>query len=243
MPRRILYLAAIVGLHVFLVGAASEAQSPPRGARVEQALAPNAGERGLRPPPLRAQPRFKVEAISVHAIDESGPDWLGSDEIFAIVTTATSGMRTETLADFDTGESKAFTPGRNCMAPLADPHHGYAPMCDMNGAAGPISFRVELYEQDREPINFCPSTSWGWSQCDSDDLIDRKTITLLQADLLAAMPNVGDTSTRSAHMGGPCGYVDPAGPVIGCGPATGPEYTFTYRVTRLADHFVLASTP
>ncbi len=75
------------------------------------------------------------------------------------------------------------------------------------------------------------------------DLIDRMTISLSEADLVAAMPNVGDTSRRSVHMGGPCGHVDPNGPLIGCGPATGPEYVFVYRITRLSDHIVLANMP
>ncbi len=166
MSHRSLYLPAIVGVHAFLVGAAAQAQPAPRGARVDQAEAPNHAGRVIHPP-LRVQPRFKIEAISVHAIDESGPDWLGSDDIFAVVTTVRSGMRSETLGDFDTGETKEFTTGSNCMLPLADPHHGYSPACDPNGAAGPISFRVELYEQDSELQNFCPSTSWGWSQCAS----------------------------------------------------------------------------
>jgi hypothetical protein len=48
-------------------------------------------------PPLKTQPRFKVEAVGVKALDESGPDWLGSDKIYAITQAAGSTMRTETL--------------------------------------------------------------------------------------------------------------------------------------------------
>ena len=79
-----------------------------------------------------------------------------------------------------------------------------------------------------------------------DDLIGRQTITLTEAQLLTAMPHVGDTDTQWARLGGPCGYIQP-GAVCGSSPysltGTGPEYLFIYRITRLASHVVLKTTP
>jgi len=58
--------------------------------------------------PLTVAPRFKIEAVSVKAIDQAGVDWWGSDDVFAITTAAGVVMRTETLKSIKTGQTHMF---------------------------------------------------------------------------------------------------------------------------------------
>jgi hypothetical protein len=196
-------------------------------------------------PPLKTQPRFKVEAVGVKALDESGPDWLGSDKIYAITQAAGSTMRTETLEGVDTGETHLFATDLDCIVPLHGAYFVYP--CAAGGVDGPLSFTVNLYKEGFDwGAVFGHFRPWSDQPGPYDDLIGRETVTFTEERLLGAMPNVGDTDTQWVRLGGPCGYVPPGG-VCGSSPysltGTGPEYLFIYRITRLADHLVLSTPP
>jgi hypothetical protein len=64
------------------------------------------------PRPLTVEPRFKIEAVSVKAIDQAGVDWWGSDDVFAITTAAGVAIRTEMLKSIKTGQTRAFASGK-----------------------------------------------------------------------------------------------------------------------------------
>jgi hypothetical protein len=91
------------------------------------------------PPTTSAVPRYKVEALSFKADDESGWDWTGSDEpIWAFHGVSGTGAAVDYAQEFgdvDSGETRWFGP--RCLVP--DCAHG---------VIGPITVNVALVESD-----------------------------------------------------------------------------------------------
>ena len=200
---------------------------------------------GFRPPPETAvptdQPHFKIEALNLKAIDESGYDWPFSDEVFAVFEAGGYVASTDEETDVDAGETRAFRLDQNCLLPVLATHLNYW-ACNPQGVIGPLTFTVSLYEADgsifvrgRRFSGAYPSgtTIPQIRAHDGDDLIGRKTLTFSLADLVNSMPAPGDTWQNSVTLGKPChdpGFICHRGP----GPS-GPEYRFRYRITRLPD--------
>jgi len=181
------------------------------------------------PPAAAAQPsafrrpQFVATAVGFKALHETHWNWMGSDEVYALLYdfTKVSLRRTATFGDVDAGESRNFLPSDSCIS--------LQPTCD-RGATG-LTFGIALYEQDQPPFQFChgaldpatPPTPDEYERsfdaksgnCD-DDLIGRAKVKLNEAELLAMLPTVG-------------AVVDATVPVIG---GAG-RYEFTYRITRL----------
>jgi len=67
------------------------------------------------------RPRYSVRLISFHAIDETGPDWSGSDEIFAIYETPAYHAATSVYGDIDTGDTQQVNLRHACVTPAVDP--------------------------------------------------------------------------------------------------------------------------
>ena len=230
--------AAIAALLVWTLltpAMAQEREQAPRAPVSRSTLDPRLAQTPFGRPSL---PTFKVEAIGVRAIDESGPDWQGSDEVYAVIhPTPATGFGTHTLEGIDTGETHSFSPAE-CFLPFTPPGAARS-ACDAARGVVSISFELELYERDHDPLlGFCPSYAPGNAgPCPNDDLIGKTTISFSDEQLRARMPNVGDTDVRWAHLGGPCGWND--GAICGSSPysleGTGPEYLFIYRITRMAD--------
>lgn len=166
------------------------------------------------------QPRFIVTAERLYANDETGRDWPGSDEIYLVFGNGNSTGHTTIFGDFDTGETRNIPQGRWCLAPLFEPiyHQNgslYGWQCQTEGIGGPFSFNVSVYESDSSwtPHACLPDSLPSGVEC-QDDRVGGRTISYSREELLAAMPNVGDSVAESARMGG---------------------YTLTWRVTRIAD--------
>jgi hypothetical protein len=200
--------------------------------------APTAGAVG---PVIPKERRYKVEAVSFHAVDESGPDWLGSDEIYASWRDPKSGVVSITpiYEDVNTGDTVVLDPHQHCILPLNGiPSNAFPQACpDEGGVPGPFEFEVALFEADRSLFNFCPQhPGFINAECIDDDLIDQKTVSFTTAELEAAMPHVGDTFQEPIALRTFCGVPESqAGlDVYGCW-ATGPDYRFTYQITRLPD--------
>ena len=195
------------------------------------------------PPPGPPQPRFVVQAIRVHANDESGADWLGSDEVYAVWHAGGVMAASELFGGFDTGESRSFGVTERCMLPIEPivvhgsptelaSEGGDTWRCVQTGHAAPVQFNVRLWESDSS------WEFWEWAcfrrdnlppaNC-PDDLIGEFTQTFNENELLFALPQVGMWFEATKTLGSACGNN-----VCGPGP-TGPEYTFTYRVTRMSD--------
>ena len=201
----------------------------------------------------RSEPRFVVQAIRVHANDESGVDWLGSDEVYAVWQADGVMAASELFGDFDTGETRSFGVTERCMLPIEPIAIHGAPWelaseggdtwrCVQAGHAAPVQFNVRLWESDSS------WEFWEWAcfrrdgnlppaNC-PDDLIGEFTQTFTENELLFALPQPGMWFESTKTLGSACGNNVCGGP----GP-TGPEYTFTYRVTRMNDYRPVLAPP
>jgi hypothetical protein len=92
-----------------------------------------------------SEPLYLVRAIKFVCVDESGPDWFGSDEPYwvfsARVSERTNTSRSKVFGDVDSGDSRVFDAdnGRNVVWP----RRGVTA-----GAAGPIGLSIQLWEAD-----------------------------------------------------------------------------------------------
>lgn len=95
-------------------------------------------------------PRFQVRLISFTANDETGPDWSGSDEIYAVYETANYRAATSVYGDIDTGDTQRINLRHNCAVGALDPDglRNQRWRCDIAGVPGPIEFSISLYETD-----------------------------------------------------------------------------------------------
>lgn len=203
----------------------------------------------------RPVPHYKVETVSFRCIDETGYDFAGSDEVSVI--TRHPPRRTMTISsvfgDVNEDDTRAFGANESCVLPLNGVTNAWrwAPrdqwVCDGKGVPAPLAFRVEMYEVDSDSWNAlyecianpgCPFDISGTEYSESseywtkgDDLIGKAQIDLTAADLAARLPNVGDVIEEELILTPPCDGV--------CGQGwpwpTGPEYAYTFRVTRLPD--------
>lgn len=144
--------------------------------------------------------RYVVRATTLYANDETGNDRLGSDEIyvrFVLRTPDRSGgeeffAQTSVFGDFDTGETKRFRDGENCLtsAVPAQAQLGRSPVrfwdCHPNGDRINLTFKVQLYEEDTG----------------DDDLLGERTVRWTPQELDAANLAVGQTSSESIRIGG-----------------------------------------
>ena len=182
-------------------------------------------------------PQFVAEAVSFKAIDESGYDSPGADEVRAVFSDLNPkliDLVTEKYNGVDTGETRSFGPNERCIAPR--------PKCD-HGISELLHFELSFWEADDPPwpfTQFCYGDIAGlhyWLRHESapgDRLIRRGEVVVSREQLLAALPGAGDSVEHKLILGGPCGpSQDICG--IGLGSATGPEYELTYRITRLDD--------
>ena len=161
--------------------------------------------------PAASAPRFIVRATTLRADNETGPDWLGSDEIYAVFTLRSPDQvadapdfyaRTSVFEDFDTGERRSFRTLQNCLTSAVateNGSHGMASAWDCHplGDSGPLRFSVTLYEEDAR----------------EDDLIGEQTVQWSREELASAMLEVGGGSEESIRIGG---------------------YTLTWRVERVS---------
>jgi hypothetical protein len=95
-------------------------------------------------------PQFVAEAMSFKAIDESGVDWAGSDEVYAVFSDLNPNLRdpfTSTYGDVDTGETRTFGPDERCIAPRSKCDHGVSEI---------LHFEVAFWEEDGDSDSFFP---------------------------------------------------------------------------------------
>lgn len=191
-------------------------------------------------PRFDLRPRFVVEAVSFTAVDESGIDWSGSDEVIATWSSAGTRAVTSEFGDIDSGDTVDFLYNQRCIYPIGPRTAGATSLnagngdewgCLAAGGSGPVEFSVWLVEQDGNgfPICYPPPTCY-------DDIIGTFNFSLDEQQLLQTLPAEGSSRLITKTLGGPCGYV-PSGEIRGCsdwGP-TGPEYKFRFRLTRVAD--------
>ena len=195
-----------------------------------------------------AQPRFIVEAVDMHADDETGIDVTGSDEIVARFQARDSDTFTGVYGDFDTGETKVFRTGQTCITPAIDPDgtRNYTWECNPAGVAGPITFTVTIFEIDLR--GFCNDngsrrTDVAGESCvesNDGDAIGRYRVSLTEAFLVGAMRRVGDRYSDTISID-ECSWVTTTQHTA-CGSSTASPayaaYRLRYQIRRVADAIV-----
>ena len=184
--------------------------------------------------------RYKIEAIRFKARDESGFDWLGSDEVMVQTYDAKGSTVSREIGDIDSGDTHNFDPAKSCIVAV---HPGIVVLgktsvCEEVGEPAPLGFLVEFWEKGwfSFPSGFCLIYPLGTGahfgpHCpndgNGDEFIGRAQIDYSTQELEAGLPHVGDELIETVKLF-PC--IDDV-----CGAWDFPEYTFTWRVTRLAD--------
>lgn len=202
-------------------------------------------------PLATSRPRYIVEAIRLHADEETGPNWPGADEIVALFESEGHAMFTGIYGDFDDGETKDLRSAQRCMYAAVDPDNqsNHTWSCDPNGRAGAIDLTVTVYEFDGDLRNFFSpgfcigSNDVSWGGCGiipRSTAIGRYRQTFSEAELAAALPSVGASVERTMLVDNCSEAVTMRGEV--CGYSTWmpsyAAYSLTYRVTRVADEII-----
>lgn len=190
--------------------------------------------------------RYKIEAIRFKARDETGIDWLGSDEVVVETTDAKGWTVSREVGNIDSGDTHNFDPAKSCIVAVRPGVVvlGESSVCESSGEPAPLGFQVELWEQDSIgfPFGFCvagdgtlepgrhigPYSAGCPDGTGFSDFIGRAQINYSTQELEAALPNVGDEQIESITL-------DPCPGQICAGFA---DYTFTWRVTRLPNALV-----
>jgi hypothetical protein len=202
-------------------------------------------------PPIgvHPEPRFKLEALRFRALNETGIDRFGSDEIYVTIHVPARKVATisQVFGDVDAGETRSIPLDQSCILPIAgvsapktlSGFEGDSWSCSRDGAPGPFSFTVVLREKDPEEncaipfyCGYTPGLVEGEEPgpIDShDDLIGRHEVVYSMEELIALQ--VGQVVEESVWLR-PC--IKPAPAVYYCAPWEA-EYQFTWRLTRLPD--------
>jgi hypothetical protein len=183
------------------------------------------------PPSGPPQPRFMVQAQRFRAENESGEDWLGSDEIFAVYEANGVLASTQVYEDVDTGDTVEIAVSEQCITPIEPVTATGSPIelsgesgdtwrCSLAGQDG-VSFNVRLFEDDSN-VQF-----WDWAcfrhgnippiNC-VDDLIGEFHQTFTVEQLQFVLPQHGNYFDFHRTLS-----------------SADAEYRFTYRITRLLD--------
>lgn len=182
--------------------------------------------------PVRTRhPRFKVELVDIHAIDETGWNFLGSDELTVVYDTPEHRIVTSKIGDVDSGDVVQVPPTQSCIWPIVEVDDD-SWSCKPQGGAAPLAFAVSLWEWDGAGPwgGFCVTGKsvqppgaelpcrdyWSW-------LFNSGIYTYSEADLVQKLPAPGSSFDVEA------GYAYP-------GFWNNWEYLLKVRVTRVADY-------
>ncbi|HRI39916.1 MAG TPA: hypothetical protein PLO50_15275, partial [Nitrospira sp.] len=182
---------------------------------------------------------YKIEALGFKALDETGVDSAGSDEVMVGTSDAKGFTHSLEIGNIDSGDTHIFDPAKSCMLPVrpGEAVLGESSLCDDIGAPAPLKVQIQLWEQDFDGFRVCKSSlpprtnHYALGDCLvglSDDFIGRTQLDFSGQQLEALLPNVGDEHVETVKLN-PCN-----GPNV-CDVTNGPDYSFTIRITRLAD--------
>jgi hypothetical protein len=183
--------------------------------------------------------RYKVEAMRFKARDESGVDWWGSDEVMVGTFDAKGHTTSNEIDDIDSGNTHHFDPAKSCILAVraGEVVLGKTSLCTDVGEPAPLNFQVELWEKDISfPFGQYCSTLIGSEHhftrhClhdSDDDFLGHAQMDFSIQELETALPQVGDQLIQTVVLN-PCRGADV------CDVTYGPDYSFTYRITRLPD--------
>ncbi len=147
---------------------------------------------GLTSTSCPTQPKYTVKAVSFHANDESGVDWLGSDEPYWVfngvgVTGTDVSTVSHTFGDIDSGDTASFNAGEGCL---------YF-SCSGGPAPAGMGFSVDLWEHDLgQPQETLAKVAYvfhglGGIIVDTGDAFWLGTATNKIGDLLDSLASIG----------------------------------------------------
>lgn len=180
------------------------------------------------------QPMFVVTAEGFTAVDETGFDWAGSDEVYSTWGSGTSYVGTQVFGDIDSGDSREYHELQSCIYPLA-PHSlvngraGEGWQCVEGGGAGPISFWANLYEDDGISFPVCFSGGIAPAPDCEDDWIGSYSGSWTVEELVEMLPYPGSTQQFTRRL-----FTCENGHACGTG-FFDADYDFHFSITRLAD--------
>ncbi|MEP9388762.1 hypothetical protein [Mesorhizobium sp. KR9-304] len=187
-------------------------------------------------------PRFQIRFIEFYVKDETGIDFLGSDDVVFIVNAAQYELSVRRYS-VNGDEWYTLETGEQCIMPAIDPDSSPNDiwLCQEAGSPAPITFNISAWEKTFNwPWSFGPGFSAPETDSDilplgsTDRLKHRQTrigqhhVDLPQAMLLEKMPRVGDKWPFTISL------------VAGClspGPCFDEEpwYDLTLEVARVGD--------
>lgn len=166
-------------------------------------------------------PQFVVEAVGFRAVDETGIDWPGSDEVHWVFAgwDPFDERATTVYGDVDSGDKRNFRAVDRCIAPQPDCSRG----------SSTVRFAVAAWEKDpnvgfaglfglQKPRRYNSHDMYDSGISIGDDFIGRIDIGFSRQQLLGTLATVGDVVEREIR------------PVGGAG-----SYRLTYRIRRLAN--------
>ena len=190
--------------------------------------------------------RYKIEALRFKARVETGHNWLywtGSDEVMVQTDDAKGWTVSREIGDIDSGDTHNFDAAKSCIVAVRPGIVvlGESSVCEEVGEPAPLGFGVEFWEQDSIgfPYDHCiggvgtlqPGRHGGPypASCTDGtgfgDFIGSARIDYPTHELEAALPHVGDEVIESVTL-----HSCPGESCAGF-----PNYSFTWRVTRLPD--------
>lgn len=239
--------AVCAAFALFLTSASALAQDttqqPPQQSQTQAPSAPGTG--GVTGNLGPAGPRFQVHLKNFEVFDETSWDFWWSDEAVFFVIAANYKLNTREFGSLDSdGTVHSFDQNASCAFPATDsglPDGRWS--CEPAGAAAPISFLLQAYEQDFS-IGFCaPNEAQsdvyppGWAECGEDlgkhQIIGEAYVTLDLSALMSRLPNVGDSFDRNVFLEGGC-FRQGAGSLCKADDIE-PRYNVNYTVTRVTD--------
>jgi hypothetical protein len=197
-----------------------------------------------------SEPRYAVRIVKFDCVDESGVDFIGSDEPYWVFTARDPNgkvhtTRSKVFGDVDSGETRRFqTDGdRNVIWPRKGA---------TQGAQAPIGLSIQLWEADQgDPDVVAKRTEQAFDLGElapvvgdwvrlvppivrdqladfiGDDLMGSTTLHFPASRLARQLPRQGATLIRKVRLGGRSG--DLPFEIAG-----GPDYDLHIKVTRVA---------
>lgn len=195
----------------------------------------------------RRGPASRVRTLSFEALDETGWDWTGSDEVAFVYNALGYKLITREYGGVD---SDGTTPNLKwCVVPAEDRDEDYnhAWDCHEAGMPGPVSFVIGAYEQDGHS-GFCATShadtdirSPNLETCEEDgELIGKDDLQIPLATLFQKLPQPGASYTDRFDLFGACDGSTTTSP---CTSGGGPHYVVIYEVRRLPDAVAPPLTP
>jgi hypothetical protein len=195
-------------------------------------------------------PTYVVRIIKFKCVDESGIDFLGSDEPYWIFTARDPNGKVSTtnsraFDDVDSGDQEKFLTDNNRN--IIWPQKG-----DTTGAPGPIALSIQLYEKDQgDPADVATKIQRAFDlgslapvvgewvrrvpsvvrdklgDLIADDLMGSKTLLFPASRLAHKLPSPGSKRVETHRFGGNSG--DLPFEISG-----GPDYDLTIEIARVS---------